>query len=320
MSNLGEFSDTSTLAFRFSDGSTASYRFVINEHLRHATNRSTPTVIESDVLRTQPDTDAGTAFGMCRHSTALFGPLPYGGGTNGPLYYPSQPGTNFSLGCTTLGGDANIRNSIVLLDRGGCHFTEKVLNAQAAGAAGVVLKDNLGICASKDYPTGSPLCTTTLCSQCPYFEKDEYCQCYLRYLADDGGGVNVLIPAFMVTQEDGQKLIDSGAKTKGSVFASMKVRRLLLLGRNPTYQAVIAAERLNSHVILLILCVLQWDIPMADGSIKYSVWTHSNDANAYDFRQAWEAYLPYLGTQARFTPKMFIWCVDGCFCLCPLLL
>ncbi len=77
-----------------------------------------------------------------------------------------------------------------------------------------------------------------------------------------------------MTREDGKLLIDQGAGNRGSIFASM-----------------------------------QWDIPAADGSLVYTVWTHSNDENAAGFRAGWEPYIPYLGAQAKFTPKMFIW--DG---------
>lgn len=66
----------------------------------------------------------------------------------------------------------------MLLDRGDCHFTEKVLNMQTLGALAVVLVDNLGICASAEYPVSSALCTPSDCAGCPYFEADEtgYCQ------------------------------------------------------------------------------------------------------------------------------------------------
>lgn len=91
-------------------------------------------------------------------------------------------------------------------------------------------------------------------------------------MQDDGTGNSVLIPAFMVTMDDGAAIVAAGAATKGAIFATM-----------------------------------QWDQPAADGSLSYEIWTHSNDTNAANFRASWEPYLPYLGTAARFTPKMFIW-------------
>lgn len=45
-------------------------------------------------------------------------------------------------GCDTFSGDYIVGN-IVLIDRGLCNFTVKVLNAQNAGAIGVIIRDNL---------------------------------------------------------------------------------------------------------------------------------------------------------------------------------
>ena len=169
--------------------------------------------------------------------------------------------------------EPRFKNAVALLDRGNCSFVDKALNAQAAGATGVLLVDNLGVCPSADYP-GSLQCKTPLCASCPYRESDPFCQCFLRYMSDDGRGGSVLVPQFMVTKEDGEALKEAGASTRGTLLASM-----------------------------------QWDVPAADGSLSYSLWTHSNDANAAALRTAWQPYLPFLGTAARFTPKMFIW--DG---------
>jgi hypothetical protein len=72
-------------------------------------------------------------------------------------------------------------------------------------------------------------------------------RCYLRYLADDGSGNSIIIPSFMVTKEDGATIIANGAGARGSIWASMK-----------------------------------WDMPASDGSIKYELWSHSNDENAYE--------------------------------------
>lgn len=51
----------------------------------------------------------------------------------------------------------------------------------------------------------------------------------------------------MVTKEDGASIIAAGATARGSIWASMK-----------------------------------WDMPASDGSIKYELWSHSNDENAYE--------------------------------------
>ena len=95
---------------------------------------------------------------------------------------------------------------IALLKRGGgCTFTRKVGNAQSAGAVGVIVVDNLGVCPTYDglFP-GTSQCHSGApgCSGCPVAEYlPTVCQCTLRYMADDGNGGNVQIPSFIVTSE-----------------------------------------------------------------------------------------------------------------------
>ena len=46
--------------------------------------------------------------------------------------------------CTTISNAAAVAGNFALIDRGGCNFTVKVQNAQAAGATGVIMIDNSG--------------------------------------------------------------------------------------------------------------------------------------------------------------------------------
>lgn len=47
-------------------------------------------------------------------------------------------------GCSTLTNSAQLAGKIAVIDRGNCNFIDKTLNAQAAGAAGVIIVNNVG--------------------------------------------------------------------------------------------------------------------------------------------------------------------------------
>lgn len=83
----------------------------------------------------KPDSFAGAID--CRRGG--FGPAP--GAT--PLEADAVIGNDYSanptLGCVTGFKRADVQNKIVLIDRGTCEFGAKTLNAQKAGAAGVII-------------------------------------------------------------------------------------------------------------------------------------------------------------------------------------
>jgi hypothetical protein len=81
------------------------------------------------------------------HTDALFGIPAYGGGTGGPLVYPSAE-ASFD-GCAPLA--AMYPGAILLLNRSAaCTFAARVANAQRAGAVGVVVADSQGLCGGDD--------------------------------------------------------------------------------------------------------------------------------------------------------------------------
>ncbi len=87
-----------------------------------------------------------------------------------------------------------VKNNIAIIDRGTCGFIQKVKNAQAAGAIGVIIADNAA---------GSPA-------------------------ADLGGGPDntVTIPAIRVTQADGNAIkarLTSRTRTASGVIAAMSL-------------------------------------------------------------------------------------------------
>ena len=90
----------------------------------------------------------------------------------------------------------------MMIDRGGCHFAQKVHNAEIAGAVAVLIADNAQLC--QNAPTGA--CNITACDYyCPIYGviPDVYnqggCECILPYLADDPV-FPVSIPSFIITK------------------------------------------------------------------------------------------------------------------------
>ena len=77
---------------------------------------------------------------------AAFGPNPRAAAMSGRIVLArdaaNAEGTSTTDGCSPLTNAAEINGNIALVDRGTCVFVSKVLNAQAAGATGVIVVDN----------------------------------------------------------------------------------------------------------------------------------------------------------------------------------
>ncbi|KAK6916952.1 PA domain [Dillenia turbinata] len=81
-----------------------------------------------------------------KHDSAIgnFGVPDYGGSLIGTVVYPDKG----SVGCSAFDGDQPFKSktshpTILLLDRGECYFALKVWNGQQAGAAAVLVADNV---------------------------------------------------------------------------------------------------------------------------------------------------------------------------------
>jgi Zn-dependent metalloprotease len=79
--------------------------------------------------------------------SALFGPELTEVGTNGDVVAALDPsdanGPSTLDGCSALSNAPAVNGKIALVDRGTCVFVQKVLNAQAAGAIGVIIANNV---------------------------------------------------------------------------------------------------------------------------------------------------------------------------------
>jgi hypothetical protein len=83
-------------------------------------------------------TVAGTSYGAYHSS---FGPAATSAGINGALAVYQDASGVTSDGCEA--STVSLSGKIALVDRGSCDFTVKVMNAQSAGAAGVIIVNNV---------------------------------------------------------------------------------------------------------------------------------------------------------------------------------
>jgi len=80
---------------------------------------------------------------------------------------------------------------ILMVDRGGCSFDQKVRNAQRAGAAGVLIADNTCLCSDHD---------------CISANTEDVCQPTEPSMHDDGSGGDISIPSFLMLKMDADEI------------------------------------------------------------------------------------------------------------------
>ena len=141
---------------------------------------------------------------------AAFGPLLTASGTSGEVMPVVDQANGTGLACTPLNAAnaAAVNGKIALIDRGTCTFTEKVKNAQNAGAIGVIIADNVA---------GSP--------------------------PPDLGGADptITIPAVRITLADGntfKSALRFRSRTRSGVFVTMKLNMAVYAGADPLGRAL----------------------------------------------------------------------------------
>ena len=85
----------------------------------------------------------GSIAGFCNAGAAEFGPPLDATGVTGDVILGDDGVEPTSNGCEPFVNGAAVSGNIALVDRGACAFTVKVANAQAAGATGVLVADNV---------------------------------------------------------------------------------------------------------------------------------------------------------------------------------
>lgn len=134
------------------------------------------------------------------HREALFGVPPYGGSIAQSVYYADSdlcdPTVDTRKGFPIRSKDKKgvmepwPSPYILMVDRGGCSFVQKVRNAQRSGAAGVVIADNTCLCTDK---------------KCVSANQD-VCQPAEPIMADDGSGGDISIPSFLMFKVDADEI------------------------------------------------------------------------------------------------------------------
>eukprot|EP00555_Chaetoceros_dichaeta_P006879 CAMPEP_0198254216 /NCGR_PEP_ID=MMETSP1447-20131203/4558_1 /TAXON_ID=420782 /ORGANISM="Chaetoceros dichaeta, Strain CCMP1751" /LENGTH=523 /DNA_ID=CAMNT_0043940183 /DNA_START=24 /DNA_END=1595 /DNA_ORIENTATION=- len=131
------------------------------------------------------------------HRGARFGAPPYGATIMQPLYYADATLCDANVDKrkgyptrSTVDGQMEPWPSpfILMMDRGGCSFVQKVRNAQHAGAAGVIIADNSCLCSDEECLNSTD--STISC------EENE------PMMSDDGSGGDIDIPAFLMFKHD----------------------------------------------------------------------------------------------------------------------
>uniref|UniRef100_A0A7S2S2U1 PA domain-containing protein n=1 Tax=Eucampia antarctica TaxID=49252 RepID=A0A7S2S2U1_9STRA len=135
--------------------------------------------------------------GGYEHREALFGVPPYGGAIIEKVYFADDRMCDDKYdafgGYPERENDANGNDVpwqtpfILMIERGGCTFVQKVRNAQRAGAAAVIIADMLCQCKYDD-----------LCHSEPNVE----CEGLEPTMADDGSGADISIPSFLMFKQD----------------------------------------------------------------------------------------------------------------------
>lgn len=200
------------------------------------------------------------------HREALFGVPPYGGSIAQNMYYAdsdlceSNVDTKKGYPVREKGEDGKMKPwpspYILMVNRGGCTFVQKVRNAQRSGAAGVVIADNTCLCKDTD---------------CVSANKDGSCQTAEPIMADDGSGTDITIPAFLMFKHDAD---------------------------------AVKAELMANNIVQLEMA---WSLPSPDDRVEYDLWTVPTEAVSRPFLKDFQKVAEALGSQAYFTPHMFIY-------------
>lgn len=148
------------------------------------------------------------------HREALFGIPPYGSKLQEKVYYAGK-GQDL---CTTFLPPSDWTSPFILMvDRGGCTFTQKVRNVQRIGAVAALIADTSCQCSFKDI--------------CKSEDDTRYCENNEPIMADDGSGYDITIPSILLFKQDADPIKsvlieDSSASTPVQIELSWSIPRL----------------------------------------------------------------------------------------------
>lgn len=137
-----------------------------------------------------------------QHKDALFGYPDYAmGSLQTQLIYAN------ASGCDRIDASKWEPPFALLLDRGNCHFVEKVRNAQHAGARAVLIGDNKCLCSDPE---------------CLAATGDDFCETLLPFMADDESGGDISIPSMLLRKSDADSIKKVMTSAKGASNVMVK--------------------------------------------------------------------------------------------------
>jgi hypothetical protein len=166
------------------------------------------------------------------------------------------------------------RGFIILVDRGDCHFVQKVKYAQDKGAAGVIVADKRCSCTSVN--DGS---RDTSAAVCGASGTSKTCISIEPYMADDGTGAAVKIPSLLIDRYDAQVLRWCLNKDAAKCASATGV----------------------------VTVALKWNVPTTDKDVEWELWTSADETTS--FKHGFTPFAHKLKESTNFVPHYFIW--DG---------
>ncbi|KAL7562930.1 hypothetical protein ACA910_019478 [Epithemia clementina (nom. ined.)] len=260
------------------------------------------------------------------HRDALFGEPPNGGSITAPLYFADSTLCNDSISpplassqtirfypqSPILGQQAQSSSTttsptatgpfILMVNRGGCHFVQKVRNAQHLGAAGVLIADNVCLCIDKrchNNPNGMPC------------EDDE------PTMADDGSGRDVKIPSFLMFKHDADLFKESIITTNQTMRVEMAFPSMIptdyvpwddsknIPEKSPTAATTEKSTTSSSSGVTAAAAVAA----DAKKAISMDLWITPADYHSKTFLSKFHPLADALGSCVDVTPHMYV--IDG---------
>ena len=228
-------------------------------------------------------------------SLANFGIIPYGHSLIGRIYYDTENAD----GCEPYGefdfsgdpDDDKHPTPIILANRGNWTFVKKIRNIEHAGG-------RLGIVIDNTVEEAKNI-----------------------IMSDDGSGMGITIPSFLISKKDGKILTDFLAKYGGTHVHRSKPNKQIKTnetegdsskntttsneGRKDINGNLI--EENDSKIVKQSALFVTFELPHPDQRVEYDIWYSSVDDRALDFMVEFREYDEKFSELVLMTPHFVSW-------------